>query len=302
MRQTTIICCALSFLWGESAHALKVVATLPDLAAIAAEVGGKLVDVEVLAASTEDPHYVDPRPSLLVSLNRADVLISNGLGLEVGWLPKLLTNARNSKIQASGSGYFDASRVVLSVDVPTGPVDRSMGDVHPGGNPHYTFDPRQVARVAAAFAEHLSRLDATNASSYRANADRFVSDLTEFAEIQRARFGQLKPEARRIVTYHRSLSHLLDWLLLDRTMSVEPRPGISPDPGHIAKVLEHIRSLAIRVILQEEHYPRRASQTLAKLASAEVVIMPTATRFAQGESYIAHMTHIVDALYAVLAR
>lgn len=280
---------------------LKIVATLPDLGAIAREIGGAHADVTVLASATEDPHYVDPKPSLILPLNRADVLILNGLELEIGWLPPLLVNARNSKIQQGGQGYFDASAFAHRMEVPKTRIDRSMGDIHPGGNPHFTFDPRQAACIGEALGSRLAALAPEHAAAFGANAQRFAHDLRTLAEAEATRFRALPKERRHIISYHQSLVYLLDWLGIHEVSAIEPRPGIPPDPAQVAKVLKLIRTYSIRAIIQEEHYPRRTSQTLAKLGKVKLLVIPTATRFKKGERYIDHLKAISKELYDALA-
>lgn len=279
---------------------IQIVTTLPDLAALAREVGGAHVHVTALTPPGQDPHYTDPRPNLILPLARADLLIVNGLELEVGWLPPLQVAARNARIQTGAEGYFDASTVVTRLAIPHGPIDRAMGDIHPGGNPHYTFDPRAARPITAAIATHLARLDPKNATHYQARARAYDDRLATFAAAQTARFASLPPARRRVITYHPSLTYLLDWLTLTQAITLEPRPGIAPTPAHVARVLEVIRREGIRVIVQESYYPRKTSDTLARLAGAEVIVLPGGTP--DGTDYLTHLTHISDALHAALAK
>ncbi len=281
---------------------IRIVATLPDLAALAAAVAGPHASVTALAAPTEDPHYVDPRPSLILPLNRADLLVLNGLELEIGWLPRLLTTARNARIQPGAQGYFDASASVRRLGVPDVPVDRSQGDVHAGGNPHFTLDPRAMAGVAGALAERLAQIDAAHASDYRSNAARLAAELEKVAAAEKTRFAALPEAKRRIVVYHQSLDYLLDWLGLAQVQAVEPRPGIPPNPSHVSAVLQRMRSEGVHVIVQEEHHPRSTSETLAKLAEAKLAVIPTGTRFANGESYVAHIKKVSEVVHDAVAR
>ncbi len=285
-----------------AAAELRVVATLPDLAALAAAVGGDDVEVTALAPPNQDPHYVDPRPNLILPLNRADLLIVNGLELEVGWLPPLQVAARNGRIQAGGSGYFDASAVVRRLEVPTGKIDRAMGDVHPGGNPHFLYDPRQARRVVAALAAHMGRLDPGNAADYARRAAAFDARLAALAGRQAARFGALSAAQRRVVTYHASLTYLFDWLDVEAVQTVEPRPGIPPTPAHTAQVLSTMKARDVRRVVQESFYPRKTSETLARLVDGAVVVLPGSTRFDEGEGYLTHMNDIAERLYDALAK
>ncbi len=279
---------------------LQVVATLPDLAAIAREIGGEHVTVTALAPPSQDPHYVDPRPNLILPLNRADLLVVNGLELEVGWLPPLQVAARNGRIQTGGEGYFDASAVVRRLGVPQSKVDRAMGDIHPGGNPHFLLDPRAARQIAAALANRMVKLDPSNSAAYRANASAFDEALATFARAQQARFAALSAEQRRVVAYHASLVYLFDWLGLIEAETVEPRPGIAPTPAHVARVLSLMKQQGIRVVVQEAYYPQKTSQTLTRLVGGRVVVLPGGTP--DGKRYLQHLQGIADALHAALTQ
>ena len=279
---------------------VKVVATLPSLASIAKEVGGKNVEVETMSAATEDPHFVDARPNLMVKLNKADLLIANGLELEIGWLPNLQTSARNPKILAGAKGYLDASQHVHRLEVPQAKIDRAQGDLHPGGNPHFLYDPRSCGSIAKAVGERLAELDPAHAAEYRANAAKLNDQMQKLAAEQSQRFAALKPEQRRVVAYHKSLVYLFDWLKLQEVVTVEPRPGIPPDPGHVARVVQTMRTQGTKAILQEEFYPSNTSQTIAKMVSGKVVTLPGGTRFKEGEALGAHLTKLANEVYNAL--
>lgn len=292
---------ATGFAWPSGAHAeLSVVATTPDLAAIAQAVGGDLVEVEALAVETQDPHYVDARPNLVLPLSRADLLVVNGLELEVGWLPALLSNARNGGIQPGGDGYFDASSVVAKLDVRT--ADRAMGDIHPGGNPHFTHDPRAAATIAIALGESMARLDPEHAADYEAAAATFAKKLRYIAERERRRFAAIPAERRRVVAYHGSLVYLMDWLGLEQIQTVEPKPGIPPDPAHVARVLEAMKGQGARLILQEPYYPAKTSETLARLSGGELVVIPGGCEFRRGEGYLKRVMRTAKVIHDALAR
>lgn len=290
----------LLLLWSAAASAqVKVVTTLPDLAALAAEVGGDRVEVQSLARPGQDPHYVDARPSLVVTLNRADLLIINGMELEVGWLPPLQVQSRNPKIQLGAQGYLDASTVIQPMEVPA-TVDRSQGDIHPQGNPHFLFDPRRALLVSQAIAGRLAQLDPAGAATYQKNLQRFTQELEAFSQEQAQRFAALPAQQRQVVTFHRSLVYLLDWLQLKREINVQPRPGIQPTPSHTAKVLQTMRARGVRAILQEDFYPRKTSQTLARLGEARLVVLEGATRVDQEQRYLDHMRKLTEDIYEAL--
>jgi zinc/manganese transport system substrate-binding protein len=282
------------------AHAdLEIVATLPSLAAIAAEVGGQSVTVRSLTSPAEDPHFVDARPDFIVALSRADVLIVNGLDLEIGWLPSLQAQSRNPDISTGGSGFVDASAGLALLEVATGAVDRSMGDVHPGGNPHYLLDPRRAADVALAIGARLAQLDPTNAATYLANSATVSAELTGFADQVAAEFADLGAN-RPVVTYHRSFVYLAEWLGLTVAIELEPRPGVAPDPGHVATVLSTMRSASVHVILQEAWYPSSTSRQLAELAGATLITVDGGPDFAGGESYTDWLRTVTEAIHASL--
>ena len=288
---------ALSTYLATPAHAsVRVVATTPDLAALVRAVGGDLVDVTSLSSASQDPHYVDPRPSLLIPLSKADLLVVNGLQLEAGWLPPLLTNARNAKIQPGAPGYLDASEHVQRLEVPSS-TDRSQGDIHPGGNPHYTFDPRAAHKVVDAIAARLAKIDPDRSSAYLAKATAFSGELDRIAEKWRTEFAKIPKSRRRVVVYHQSLTYLLDWLGIDRVATVEPKPGIPPDPGHVANVLTIMRKTNTPIVLQEGYYQTGPSRTLADLAKGQLVVIPGGTHFEKGEAYTTHVEEIVRLLY-----
>ena len=267
-----LVFCAVLCLVSPVYAALSVVATTPDLAALASEIGGDAISVKSLSKAAENPHYVDPRPSLVVAVAQADLLILNGMDLEIGWLPPILVNARNASVQQGGSGYLDASKYVHRMEVPLS-VDRALGDIHPGGNPHFTFDPRAGAKLAKVIGERLARLAPESTTLFKANAERVAGELEAIATSQQVRFKALGPDKLRVVTYHRSLVYLLDWLGIERPINVEPKPGVAPSPSHVARVLATMRAQKIRVILQERFYPTHTSETLGRMVGAEVVII-----------------------------
>ncbi len=281
------------------AQALDVVATLPDLAAVAAEVGGDLVDVTVLASHVEEPHYVDPRPSHLVALSRADVLIANGLELEIGWLPPLQVQSRNRAVQIGGNGLVEAAAFVSPLDSDR-IVDRSMGDVHPGGNPHFNFDPRAMAAVATGLGERFAELDRANADTYRRNAAALVAELQALATREAERFAALDSSLLQGVAYHDSLPYLFDWLGIEKVTTLEPLPGVAPDPRHVAEVVQTMRGESVRLLVQESYYPQNTSSRVTELSDAALVVIDGGTDFEGGETYAAHIQGVADVIYAAL--
>jgi zinc/manganese transport system substrate-binding protein len=273
---------------------VKVVASVPDLAALTKEVGGALVSVKALSLPTQDPHFVDAKPSLALDLNRADLLVLVGLDLEIGWLPTLVVGARNAAIQPGSPGYLDCSQFVHRLDVPAANVDRSHGDIHPGGNPHYLNDPRAAAAVARGIAGRLAELDPSHRAAYEANRDALVARLTA----ARARWEKrLAPyRGAPIVAYHKTWTYLADWLGLDQVGFLEPKPGIPPNPQHVASLLGLARTRKVRLVLQESYYPDAASKLVADKIPAPLVHVAGGTNFAGGESYEQHIDGLVEAL------
>lgn len=281
---------------------LRVVCTVPDLAALARDIGGADVEVQALVPPNQDPHYVDARPSLVLPIARADLLIVNGLELEVGWLPPLLRSSRNASVQRGQAGYLDAGLLVDRKQVAGAAATRAQGDIHAAGNPHYTHAPGAAAVVARGIGERMAQLDPSHAAAYRSRAATLGRQLDALANEARARFAKLPLQRRQVVSYHPSLIYLFDGLGLSQVATIEPLPGIPPNPSHVAKVLETLRATGAPAIVQEPYYPRSVSQTLAKLAKVTLVVVPGGANFAQGETYIARARRTIEALHGALAR
>jgi zinc/manganese transport system substrate-binding protein len=281
-----------------SARALTVVATTPDLAALARSVGAAHVEVTALALHTQDPHWVDARPHLALDLARADLLLATGAQLEVGWLPALQTGSRNGAIQNGGRGFLDCSSLVQLLETPSGKVDRSQGDVHPSGNPHYMLDPRAAERVAVGIAKRMALLDPPNKAKYLANAKTFLKELRQARKAWEKRLAGAR--GAEIISYHNSLGYFAAWLGLKVVETVEPRPGIPPNPRHVAHVVSVAREHKVRVLLQESWYPTNTSKLIAAKASAKLVQIQGMPNFPAGQSYVAFMSGVVERLDEVL--
>ena len=247
---------------------LRVVTTTPDLASVAREIGGDRVNVVALAKPTEDPHYVDAKPSHIVTLNRADALIEGGAELELGWLPPLLENSRNRKIAAGAPGRIVASDRIKMLEVPTS-FDRSKGDVHSLGNPHFLIDPVDVKIIAGNIADRFTRIDPRSAATYRDNLARFNAKLdSKFADWRK----QLAPyRGAKIVTYHNDFIYLADRFGLNVVETLEPKPGIAPSPAHLAQVIGKMKSTNAKVILVQPYQNRRTAETVARQTGAVVL-------------------------------
>jgi ABC-type Zn uptake system ZnuABC Zn-binding protein ZnuA len=252
--------------------ALNVVATLPDYAAIAQAVGGDLVKVTAIARGSEDPHFVDARPSFITFLNKADVLLEGGLDLEAGWLPTLLGSARNPKILADAPGHVLLSRGIRVLDVPGGPVDRSMGDVHPMGNPHCWLDPANGKVMAGTVAAALARLDPAHAAMFETNRVKFDRRLDEKLEQWTRRLDPLR--GAKVLTYHKSFEYLLARFGLELAGTIEPKPGIEPSPTHIAGLIPRAKELGVKLVLIEPNRPRATPARVAEAIGARLIVLP----------------------------
>jgi zinc/manganese transport system substrate-binding protein len=273
---------------------VAVVATTPDLASVARAVGGNRVKVIAMSLPTQDPHWVDAKPSLALALAKSDLLVLTGAELEIGWLPALLTGSRNGNIQPGARGYLDASTFVDLLEVPTGKIDRSMGDIHASGNPHYMLDPRRVERVAVGIGKRLADIDPEGRGAYLEGTRRFVAEL----RAARARWEKTLAKLRgtKVVTYHRSLSYLADWLGLVVVEHLEPRPGIPPSPRHVAHVIAVGQQQGVNFVLHESWYPTNTSSVAATKLGARLVTIPGMPDFQRGQSYIGFLDAVLQKL------
>ena len=250
---------------------VRIVATTPSLGALALAVGGENVTVTTLARPTADPHFVDGRPSFVVALSRADLLIHTGLDLEVGWLPGLLVGSRNSRIQR-GAGNLNASSVAGPLLGTGESTDRQLGDVHAGGNPHYLLDPRMAVNVSLGIAARLVELDPDNAATYQRQAAAFKKAMAAQIAGWTAR---IKPHAgKAIVAYHDSVPYLARWLGLRVQGHVEPLPGVSPTPKHLARLIADMKRRGIKVIFSEAWYNAETARDVAKETGATLIRLP----------------------------
>ncbi|MCP3142561.1 metal ABC transporter substrate-binding protein [Pyxidicoccus xibeiensis] len=299
-RLLAALCAAITFLTAAPARAdLSVVTTVPDLAAITKAVGGDHVQVQSLALGSQDPHFVDAKPNLALALNRADLLISIGLDLEIGWLPTLQLGARNPRIQVNNPGFLNASQFPRVLEIPQGKVDRSLGDVHPGGNPHYLYDPRQAVPVAKGISERLAQLDPRNAATYRANFAKFRDELEQARAGWEKRLAALK--GAPVIAYHKTTPYLADWLGFEPIAFLEPKPGIPPNPSHVASVLAQGRQRKARLVLVESYYPDTTAKLVASKIPAPVVTIHGGADFRAGETYLQHINELVERLEKGLA-
>lgn len=253
---------------------IRVIGSIPDYAELAKEIGKDRVKAEALIKGTQDPHFADALPSHIMKLNKADLLISTGLGLESGWLPALLNNARNKKIQAGSTGYIDASEFVELKDVPQ-KIDKSMGDVHPGGNPHFYTAPDQLFKIAQEIKNRLIQIDPAGRDYYEKNWSDFKTKYESKVAQWKKSIEPLK--GTKVVVYHESWVYLLDWLGFEKVAALEPKPGIPPSSGHIAEVLHSIEGKNVRFLFQEIYHPTSLSKKFADKAGIKLLILPSMT-------------------------
>lgn len=270
---------------------LKVVASIPDFAALAQEVGGDLVETQTIARGDQDPHYLEPKPSFAILLNKADLLIQAGLELEIGWLPVLITQSRNPKVQPGTQGFMNAAEGINILEIPTGPIDRSMGDVHPDGNPHYWLNPRNGLVIARKIGERLAQLDPANAAKYAENEKAFEQRLTQKITQWEKEIAPLK--GKKVVTQHKSFTYFVDWTGMNVAGLIEPKPGIPPTPSHLLSLIQLIQSEKIPLIITENYYDPKPSNELAGKTGAKVLFLPTSVG---GEAGIKTYEDLFDSL------
>jgi ABC-type Zn uptake system ZnuABC Zn-binding protein ZnuA len=255
-----------------AAAPIKVITTTEDLAALAREVGGDHVKVEALARGYQDPHFVEAKPSFVVKLHGADLLIAVGRELENAWLPPLVTQSRSGRIQPGGAGFLDASQNVRILDIPTGQVTRAMGDVHPSGNPHYWLDPRNGRKIAQAIQARLSALRPDESEYFAQRYAAFDQKLSAAEQRWDALLGPYR--GTKVVTYHRSWSNFVDRFGLDVVGYVEPRPGIPPSPSHTLELMKEMKRQGVKVILVEPYFDLKTPDSIARETGARVLVLP----------------------------
>ena len=247
---------------------INAVATLPDFGSFAREIGSDKVDITVLAKPTEDPHFVDARPSFVVALRNADVLIDGGAELEIGWLPPLLQNARNSKLEIGKPGRVQASQGIHLMEVPA-VLTRAAGDVHALGNPHFAVDPIIAKAIAQHIAQSFSAVDPANATTYDANYRKFEAAIN--AKLQEWGAAMLPFKGQHVVAYHNSWAYFGHRFGLNIDIFLEPKPGIPPSPSHLAEVIQQMKTQQIKVIIVEPYHDRKIAERAASATGAKVV-------------------------------
>lgn len=263
---------ALILLAGMPAQAaIKILATTADWGALAAELGGDKVNVYTATTALQDVHRVEARPSLVARARTADLLIANGAELEIGWLPVLIRESGNGRIQPGATGYFEATKQVRLLEVPAS-FDRSLGDIHPQGNPHVQLDPRNIAAIAKTLTERLAGLDPANAAYYRARGSDFKSRWQQAMARWQERIAALKGTS--VVVMHRDQVYLCHWLGLSEVAAIEPKPGVPPSAGHLGQLVSKLSATPPRMILVNAYNDPKAAKWLAERVHAPVVTLP----------------------------
>lgn len=283
------------------AHAkLKVVATLPVFADLAREVGGDRIEVTALARGNQDPHFLDAKPTFAALLNQADLLIHGGLELEIGWLPPLLVQARNGKIQPNSPGDVNAALGIQILEIPRTAVDRSMGDVHPLGNPHTWLDPRNGKLIAANIYQHLAKLDPEGKPYYEGRLKDFLGRLDK-------KLAEWNPiiagfQGKKVISYHKSFTYFVAWSGLEIAATIEPKPGIPPSSRHVDELLKQIPAEQVQLIIAESFYPKKVPEFLSEKASIPYVMLPTDTDDQGVQGYLELIDYLVHGIQGALSK
>jgi ABC-type Zn uptake system ZnuABC Zn-binding protein ZnuA len=260
---------------GSTTHAqgkLNVITTTEDLASIARDVGGDRVTVESISRGYQDPHFVEAKPSFILKLQKADVLVTIGRELEIGWLPPLITQSRNAKVQVGANGYVDASVQARILEIPQGQITRAMGDVHPLGNPHYWLDPENGKVIAKEIAGKLSQLRPNDRAYFEGRLNDFLTRLSDAEKRWAAMMAPYK--GTKVVTYHRSFPNFAERFGLDVVGYIEPRPGIPPSAQHTLDLINEMKRQNVKLVLVEPYFDLKTPNSIGRETGAEVLVMP----------------------------
>ena len=251
--------------------AIKVVTTTQDLESLTREVGGDKVAVESLAKGYQDPHFVEAKPSFILKLHAADLLVVVGRELEIGWLPPLINQSRNTRIQPNADRYLDASLTAKILEIPTGQITRAMGDVHPSGNPHYWLSPDNGRRIAQEIQKKLAEISPGDAAYF---AQRYADFDRRLAEAEKRWHAAMAPyKGVKVVTYHRSWPNFTDAFGLDVIGYVEPKPGIPPSPSHTLELIQEMKRQQVKTIMVEPYFDRKTPDAIARETGAQVIVL-----------------------------
>jgi ABC-type Zn uptake system ZnuABC Zn-binding protein ZnuA len=278
---------------------VKVVTTTEDLGSLTREIGGDKVSVTALAKGYQDPHFVDPKPSFILAVSRADLLIVVGRELEIGWLSPLLTSSRNAKIQPGSKGYLDASLNVKILEIPSGQITRAMGDVHPLGNPHYWLDPGNGRKIAMAIRDKLTELSPADKATFDQRYAAFDQCLAAADKKWDATMAPYK--GTKIATYHRSWPNFMERFGLDVMGYVEPKPGIPPSPSHTLELIDEMKKQNAKLIVVEPYFDLKTPQAITNQIGGKVLVLaPSVGGTKEATDYIALFDYNVGTLAAAL--
>ena len=282
-------------LWAQ----LKVVTSTTDLYDIARAVGGDKIKAVHISEGYQDPHFVEAKPSFILQLRDADVFAFVGLDLEIGWMPLLLEGARNPKIMLGGPGYVDVSKAIPVLDVPSGNIDRSMGDVHPLGNPHYWLDPENARRIGRLFKARFTELDHKNEDAYERNEKAFEARVTAAEKTWAGDLAEIK--GKPVVAWHTSWRYFAEYNGMNIVAFMEPKPGVPPSPSHLVEVINAMKRTGAKVIVMEPFYDRKVADLVARQTNAKVLILPPSVGGVQGiNDYVSLMKYDMDQLASTL--
>jgi ABC-type Zn uptake system ZnuABC Zn-binding protein ZnuA len=278
---------------------LKVVTSTTDLYDIAKAVGGNRITAAHIGEGYQDPHFIEAKPSFVLQLRNADVWAFVGLDLEIGWMPLLLDGARNPRIKQGAPGYVDVSRAIPLLDVPSGNVDRSQGDVHPLGNPHYWLDPENGRRIARLFKDKFTELDPAGAAVYAANERNFEARLNNTERTWTDALAKIKGQP--VVAWHTSWRYFAEYTKMNIVGFMEPKPGVPPSPSHLAGLIQTMKRTGAKVIVMEPFYDQKTADFVASHTGAKVLILPPSVGGVKGVGdYISVMNYDIKQLAAAL--
>jgi len=284
-----------------AAGKINVVAATQDMASLAEEAGGDHITVDSIARGYQDPHFVEPKPSFLLKLQKADLLVVVGLQLEIGWLPPLVTQSGNPKIQQGNAGYMDMSQFCEILEIPQGQVTRAMGDVHPLGNPHFWLNPENGRRIVKALAAKFSEMRPSDSAYFAARAADFDKRLTEAEKRWDAAMAPYK--GRKVITYHRSWPSFCERFGLVVVDYVEPKPGIPPTPSHTLEVINTMKRDGIKLILVEPYFDLRTPNSIASAVGGQaLVLMPSVGGVKEITDYFKLFDYDINVLTTALAK
>ncbi len=292
MKRSLIAISMIFFLLTNASGEIKVVATLPWIGSIAREIGKEKIDLTVLVKPSQDPHYVEAKPGMILAVRKADVIIYNGLDLEIGYLPRIVESSNNPKIQPGRRGNVDCSRWIEPIEKPL-TVDRSMGDVHPLGNPHYHFSSQNIIKVAEGITGVFSEIDADNALFYKDNLLVFKTRLKE----KQKQWHSKHLEGKKFIAYHKLFEYIAQEYGFHIIGYIEPKPGIPPSAGHIAEMIEAIKKTKPDGILTSTIYGKKEAGYISEKTGIKLILLPHDVGAIEGvKDWFSLMDTVISAL------